>query len=151
TARSPAPAAPALRAHLQQVLPDFMVPQHFVAMPSLPRTPNLKVDRKALPAPDAAASAPRAVIAAQNDTEDAVLQIWREVLGTQDIGVEDNFFDSGGHSILAVKVHRLIAERLAVELQITDLFRFTTVRALARHLGQGRSEPSAAQLAAERA
>src|SRR5262249_60435603 len=79
-ARSPAPAAPALRAHLQQVLPDFMVPQHFVAMPSLPRTPNLKVDRKALPAPDAAASAPRAVIAAQNDTEDAVLQIWREVL-----------------------------------------------------------------------
>jgi natural product biosynthesis luciferase-like monooxygenase protein len=155
-ARPPAPAASALRAHLQQALPDFMVPQHFVAMPSLPRTPNLKVDRKALPAPDAAAPAPRAVIAAQNTTEDAVLQIWREVLGTQDVGVEDNFFDSGGHSILAVKVHRLIAERLGQELQITDLFRFTTVRALARHLGQshlgpGRSEPSAAQLAAERA
>ena len=79
------------------------------------------------------------------------MSIWREALGTDAVGVEDNFFDSGGHSILAVKVHRQICDRLSVDLQITDLFRFTTVRALGRHLEVGKSAPTAAQQAAERA
>ncbi|MBM4062238.1 MAG: LLM class flavin-dependent oxidoreductase, partial [Planctomycetes bacterium] len=152
-ARSPAPPPETLRAHLRALLPDFMVPAHFVLLPDLPRTPNLKVDRKALPAPEALAAGGRraAVAAAQDEVEDAILAIWRQELATDDVGVEDNFFDSGGHSILAVKVHREIQQRLGVELQVTDLFRFTTVRALSRHLQAGRSAPTAAQQATERA
>ncbi|MCK5942120.1 MAG: hypothetical protein KAI24_09140 [Planctomycetes bacterium] len=150
--RSPAPEVDALRQHLRGSLPEFMVPSHFVALADLPRTPNLKVDRKALPAPEAvAANARREVAAAADDTEDAILGIWKQALGTDDVGVEDNFFDSGGHSILAVKVHREITQRLGVELQVTDLFRFTTVRALARHLQAGKSAPTAAQQAMQRA
>ena len=149
--RQPAPGAEDLRAHLRGQLPEFMVPSHFVALPDLPRTPNLKVDRKALPAPEAAAAAAKPVVAAEGDAEGRILAIWRRALGTDAVGVEDNFFDSGGHSILAVRVHREIVQELGVQLQVTDLFRFTTVRALARHLDSGKSAPTAAQLAAERA
>ena len=142
-----------LRAHLRESLPEFMVPSAFVMMAEMPRTPNMKVDRKALPAPEAvAAPARREVAAAADDTEGAILEVWKSSLGTDDVGVEDNFFDSGGHSILAVKVHREITQRLGVELAVTDLFRFTTVRALAAHLRTGSSnEPTAAQKAAARA
>jgi acyl carrier protein len=151
-ARSPAPKPDDLRAHLRTLLPEFMVPSHFVALADLPRTPNLKVDRKALPAPESAAAlGKRAVAVAQDDTENAILAIWKQALGTEEVGVEDNFFDSGGHSILAVRVHREVVQRLGVELQVTDLFRFTTVRALARHLQVGKAAPTAAQQAMERA
>ena len=152
-ARTPAPKADDLRAHLRASLPEFMVPSHFVALAELPRTPNLKVDRKALPAPNAVGGAvgKRTVAQAQDATEDSILAIWKQALGTEEVGVEDNFFDSGGHSILAVRVHREICQQLGVELQITDLFRFTTVRALARHLQVGKSAPTAAQQAMERA
>jgi len=149
-ARGSAPQLDELRTHLRASLPEFMVPGHFVLLPDLPRTPNLKIDRKALPAPDAVAGR-REVIAAQDDTEGSILAIWKKALGTDDVGVEDNFFDSGGHSILAVRVHREIVQSLGVELQVTDLFRFTTVRALARHLRAGAAAPTAAQQAAERA
>ena len=152
-ARSPAPAVDELRAHLRGLLPDFMVPSAFVPMPDLPRTPNLKVDRKALPAPESVVAAGKRVVAsAQDPTEDTILAIWKQALGTDDVGVEDNFFDSGGHSILAVRVHREIVQKLSVQLQVTDLFRFTTVRALAKHLDAGKSgAPTAAQQAIERA
>lgn len=147
-----AASAEDLRVHLRATLPEFMVPSHFVALPDLPRTPNLKIDRKALPSPEqAAAASSKEIESAENETEDVILSIWREALGTDAVGVEDNFFDSGGHSILAVKVHRQICDRLSVDLQITDLFRFTTVRALGRHLEVGKSAPTAAQQAAERA
>lgn len=150
--RAPEPKPDDLRAHLRSTLPEFMVPAHFVAMADLPRTPNLKVDRKALPAPEAVSGAGhKVVVQAADATEDAILAIWKTVLATDDVGVEDNFFDSGGHSILAVRVHREVQLRLGVELQVTDLFRFTTVRALARHLDVGKSAPTAAQQAMERA
>ncbi|MCB9878218.1 MAG: LLM class flavin-dependent oxidoreductase [Planctomycetes bacterium] len=150
--RAAAPNVDDLRKELRAALPEFMVPSQFVQLADLPRTPNLKVDRKALPAPDAVGQATtRAVAAAQDDTEGTILDIWKQALGSDDVGVEDNFFDSGGHSILAVKVHREIVQRLGVELQVTDLFRFTTVRALAKHLGKGKSAPTAAQQAMERA
>lgn len=151
-AQEAAPSAEDLRAHLRLTLPEFMVPSAFVVLPDLPRTPNMKVDRSALPDPGAvAASASRQVEAAADDTEAAILEIWKQSLGTDDVGVEDNFFDSGGHSILAVKVHREVTQRLDVELAVTDLFRFTTVRALAAYLKADRSAPTAAQQASARA
>ncbi len=149
-AREPAPKPDDLRGHLRGLLPEFMVPSHFVAMADLPRTPNLKVDRKALPSPEDAVNTARPVVEAASDIEGKILAIWRNALGTDAVGVEDNFFDSGGHSILAVRVHREIVQGLGVQLQVTDLFRFTTVRALAKHLDAGKSAPTAAQLAAER-
>jgi acyl carrier protein len=129
-----------------------MVPSWFVVLPDLPRTPNLKVDRKSLPAPDQAlAAGKKEIVSAHDDTERAILAIWRRVLGTEDVGVEDNFFDAGGHSILAVRVHREIVEQLGVDLQVTDLFRFTTVASLGKHLQAGRSGPTAVQQARARA
>jgi acyl carrier protein len=155
-ARAEAPPTDVLRAHARAHLPDFMVPQHFTLLPDLPRTPNLKIDRKALPAPEVVRPlAPRPRAPAGDGPERAILAIWKQALGTDDVGVEDNFFDSGGHSILAVQVHRQLQEALGVALQVTDLFRFTTVRALARHvagLQQGAAAPpSAARAAMERA
>ncbi|MGE3174846.1 MAG: MupA/Atu3671 family FMN-dependent luciferase-like monooxygenase [Planctomycetota bacterium] len=154
----PAPTADALRAHARQRLPEFMVPQHFVLLADLPRTPNQKIDRNALPAPEAASApeAQRPRVAAASATEDAILAIWKQALGSDDVGVEDNFFDSGGHSILAVQVHRQLQETLGVKLQVTDLFRFTTVRALAGHVTalmrtDGPKAPTAAQAAMARA
>ena len=144
------PTVDALRARLRATLPEFMVPSAFVVMSDLPRTPNMKVDRKALPAPESV-EVEREVAAAADDTEDAILSVWKEALGREDVGVEDNFFDSGGHSILAVKVHREITQRLQVDLAVTDLFRFTTVRALAKHLQVGDATPTAAQKASARA
>ncbi len=155
TADAPAPAAEQLRNHARAHLPEFMVPQHFIVMPELPRTPNQKIDRRALPAPDQVAAASRPRIAAGDPTEDQILAIWKKALGTDDVGVEDNFFDSGGHSILAVQVHRQVQEALGVTLQVTDLFRFTTVRALSKHVagmrGGTAAAPTAAQVAMERA
>jgi acyl carrier protein len=140
----------AVRAWLRTRLPEFMVPTWILALADLPRTPNQKIDRRALPEPTAA-TAPRAVVAAGNEVESTILQIWRTALGTDAVGVEDNFFDSGGHSLLAVKVHRAIEQELALTLPVTDLFRFTTVRALARHLRADAGAPTAAQQAVERA
>ncbi|MBK8100982.1 MAG: LLM class flavin-dependent oxidoreductase [Planctomycetes bacterium] len=140
----------ALRTWLRSRLPEFMVPTVFVALADLPRTPNQKIDRNALPEP-AVAAAPRAVVAAGNDIEATILRIWQQVLGSEAVGVEDNFFDSGGHSLLAVKVHRAIEQQLQLTLPVTDLFRFTTVRALARHLRADTGTPTAAQQAVERA
>ncbi len=145
----------ALRKRARATLPEFMVPSHFVVMADLPRTPNQKVDRKALVAPQAASAATTVErTAAADDTEAQILAVWKEALGTEDIGVEDNFFDSGGHSILAVQVHHLIQDRLQTKLQMTDLFRFPTVRTLSKHIQASRAgttEKSAAQLASERA
>jgi len=151
-AGAPAPTPDQLREQARQALPEFMVPQHFVPLPDLPRTPNQKVDRKALPAPAAPGARPRA--RAADAIEDAIVAVWQQALGTRDVGVEDNFFDVGGHSILAVQVHRQVQEALRVTLQVTDLFRFTTVRALAAHvrsLQQGSAAPTAAQAAMARA
>ena len=141
-----------LRMHARALLPDFMVPTAFVVLPDLPRTPNLKIDRDALPAPEEVNKDQlREVAAAGDETEALILKIWKDSLGVDDIGVEDNFFESGGHSILAVKVHREIEAQLSVHLAVADLFRFTTVRALAEHLRADSSAPSAALAASKRA
>ncbi len=140
-----------LRVQLQRQLPAFMVPAYLVMLDDLPRTPNQKVDRKALPPPQAAA--PRMPAAAPPETalEDTIASTWREVLKVPSVGVQDNFFDLGGHSLLAVQVHARLKQRLARELAITDLFRFPTVRALAAHLGRTADEAAGARSGADRA
>ncbi|HLU39635.1 MAG TPA: phosphopantetheine-binding protein, partial [Planctomycetota bacterium] len=148
------PAAGALREHLRANLPDYMIPQHFVELASLPLLPNGKLDRKSLPAPEAG-SAPAGDQAPRNETEAALAAIWAEVLGLEQVGVEDNFFDLGGHSLLAVKVHRDVQQKIGRQFSITALFQYPTVRALATALGggagPGRVEESGARGEARRA
>jgi natural product biosynthesis luciferase-like monooxygenase protein len=146
-----------LRARCRASLPEFMVPSHVVVLADLPRTPNLKVDRRALPAPEHAGRGASAAtfVAPQNDIETLIAEIWRDVLRVPEVGVRDNFFDLGGHSLLAVQVHGQLKQRLQRDLAITDLFRFPTVQALAQFLattsGGQEAEPAAASTGASRA
>jgi hypothetical protein len=111
-----------------------MLPSHVVFMDALPLTPNKKVDRKALPRPEQHAAPAEQPAAPASEIEARIQSIWCEVLGVRQVGLLDNFFDIGGHSLLAVKAHRRLKESFARDLAITDLFRFPTVRALGAYL-----------------
>ncbi len=143
---------PRLRALLGESLPEIMVPAHVVALDAFPLTPNRKVDRKALPAPQARRSElpTTAALAAPTDTvEAAIAEVWAKVLGIPSVGRSDNFFNLGGHSLLAVQAHRELKARLnSTRLAITDIFRFPVLSALAAHLGQGQA-PAPAQQAVQ--
>jgi hypothetical protein len=137
-----------LRAELAAVLPEHMMPAHFVTLDAFPLTPNRKVDRKALPAPSAAAPVAEAFVAPQSDIEAQLAAIWGRILGVPKVGAKDNFFALGGHSLLAVQAHREIREALgAAKLSITDIFRFPVLSALAKHLDD-RPTPAPAVAAA---
>ena len=126
----------AVRAALAGRLPEYLVPAAFVVLDRLPITGG-KVDRAALPAPEAPA-ADAARTAPGGAFEEELVRIWREVLGVPEVGVNDNFFDLGGHSLLLARVHTRIREELRREVPIVELFRSPTVRALAAFLGGDR-------------
>jgi natural product biosynthesis luciferase-like monooxygenase protein len=137
-----------LRAELAAVLPEHMMPAHFVTLDAFPLTPNRKVDRKALPAPSAAAPVAEVFVVPQSDIEAQLAAIWGRILGVPKVGAKDNFFALGGHSLLAVQAHREIREALgAAKLSITDIFRFPVLSALAKHLDD-RPTPAPAVAAA---
>ncbi|MBW8873686.1 MAG: non-ribosomal peptide synthase/polyketide synthase [Acidobacteria bacterium] len=127
---------PLLREQLRERLPGAMVPSAFVQLAALPLTPNGKVDRKALPAP-VPVSRDLPPEEGRSALEDAVAGIWCEVLGVPRVGVEENFFDLGGHSLLLPQVQARLRDRLGREVTLLDLLTHTTVRALARHLEPG--------------
>jgi hypothetical protein len=130
-----APAVEELRELLRETLPEFMVPSAFVSLSALPQTPNGKIDRKALPAPDEQkARVRREYVAPASGLEETIAAVWREVLQLDSLGSEDNFFDLGGHSLLVVQVHRALRERSPRPLSLTDLYRFPTIRSLAEYL-----------------
>jgi acyl carrier protein len=125
----------ALRASLKEQLPDYMVPAAFVVLDKFPLTPNAKVDRKALPAPDqVAARTAGEYVAPAGELEEKIAVIWAETLNVKQVGVDDNFFDLGGHSLLTVQMHRRLKDELQRPLALTDLFRFPTIRALVEFL-----------------
>ncbi|MFF7110513.1 amino acid adenylation domain-containing protein [Pseudomonas sichuanensis] len=123
----------ALKDWLLQALPEFMVPSHLMPLASLPLTPNGKLDRKALPQPQAAARG--AYVAPLDDTQATLAQIWREVLGAEQVGIDDNFFELGGDSIIAIQVVSR-ARRQGLQFSPRDLFQHQTVRSLAAAAGQ---------------
>ena len=140
-----------LRQHLRVGLPEFMVPAAFIPLDALPRTPNGKIDRKALPEPQARIAQERDDFQPpENPLQDQILTIWRDVLKIERVGVRDNFFDIGGHSLLAVQVHRRLSAVVERPLRLTDIFRFPTVEALSGHLG-GEDQPGSASEGQERA
>ena len=113
-----------------------MVPSAVVVLDGLPLNANGKVDRKALPAPDAAAGA-RGYAAPQGEVEQTLASIWSELLGVERVGRDDNFFDVGGHSLLLIKMHRHIETRLRSSASVIDLFKYPTVGAMAAFLRDG--------------
>ncbi|HET7232832.1 MAG TPA: amino acid adenylation domain-containing protein, partial [Longimicrobium sp.] len=122
--------AESLRGHLRQSLPEYMVPAAFVAMDGLPLTSNGKLDRRALPAPEYTA-ADDEYVAPQTPVEEALAAIWAEVLRLERVGVRENFFERGGHSLLVIRVVSRIREALSVELPLRALFEAPTIGDLA--------------------
>ncbi|CBL45097.1 Non-ribosomal peptide synthase [gamma proteobacterium HdN1] len=118
----------ALRAHL----PEYMIPAVLVALPSWPLTPNGKIDRKALPAPDAQMAVE--FVAPRSETEERIAAIWRDVLGIEKVGVFDDFFDLGGHSLLAARAVSKFRAEFQVEIPLRALFEMHTVADIATYL-----------------
>jgi natural product biosynthesis luciferase-like monooxygenase protein len=134
----------AIRMRLQAALPEFMVPSQYVVLADMPRTPNLKIDRKALPAPSAVVAAPSVdAVAPDGDLERRIAAVWCDVLRVPSVGTRDNFFDLGGHSLLVVQVHQRLTASLQLSFPITDLFRYSTVQAIAGHLAKRQAAAAA--------
>jgi amino acid adenylation domain-containing protein len=128
------PSAPELRRFLEKTLPDYMVPATFTLIGAMPLTPNGKVDRRALPAPEHH-RAPHTVRAApRSATECQMVEIWKTLFNVPAVGVQDNFFDLGGHSLLAVRLLARIQEVFGKKLPLTVLFQAPTIEKLANAL-----------------
>ncbi|MDQ6708676.1 MAG: non-ribosomal peptide synthetase [Acidobacteriota bacterium] len=147
------PSVPAdLRGHLASKLPAYMIPLTFVDLASLPLTPNGKVDRGALPEPKATVSpVPPSSAAPVSDTEETIAAVWRKLLGIERVGMEDNFFDLGGDSLLLMAAHADLNRALDTKFPITDLFEFTTVGSLARRVHRKPAGPADFSAARDRA
>ncbi|HEY0967626.1 MAG TPA: amino acid adenylation domain-containing protein [Opitutaceae bacterium] len=124
-----------LREGVRRELTAAMVPAVWVLQPALPLMPNGKIDRRALPDPAVAAGEPGRGVAPATPLEETIAGIWRKVLSREHVGVTDNFFDLGGHSLRLVTVQSSLQSALVRPVTITDLFTHPTVRALATHLG----------------
>ncbi|MGI8990877.1 MAG: non-ribosomal peptide synthetase [Bryobacteraceae bacterium] len=126
-----APTSEALREHLRQGLPDYMIPSAFVVLDRLPLTPNGKVDRRALPAPERSMPQQNSFRAARDVLERKLTGIWENVLNIHPIAVDDNFFDLGGHSLLAARLFAQIHKKLGKTLPLATLFQAPSIEKLA--------------------
>ncbi|MGZ3241251.1 MAG: amino acid adenylation domain-containing protein, partial [Burkholderiaceae bacterium] len=133
-----------LRALVSRKLPSYMVPSLFVRLDAMPLTPNRKVDRLGLPKPTLDDDQSIAYVAPRNPLEEKIAAIWSEVLGQKNISVNRNFFEIGGHSLLAVQVVSRVKDGLGLPLTIKDLFTHTTVESLAIFLAGQEDIPGAA-------
>jgi amino acid adenylation domain-containing protein/thioester reductase-like protein len=127
------PTVGELRAHLARQVPDYMIPVAFVTLAAFPLTPNGKIDRRALPAPDAGNIVPQTSPYAppRNPTEEVLCRIWRDILRVDRVGIHDSFFDLGGHSLLLTPLVLAMREYFQVRVSIRDFFTRPTVAALA--------------------
>lgn len=138
--KEPLPTVTELRRHLQQTLPDYMIPTTFVPMTEMPLTPNGKIDREALPAPQQHRPTLAAnYVSPRNAAETAIAAAWQEVLQVERVGVFDNFFELGGHSLMATRV---LARLAAVGISLTqaDFFAAPTVAELAALAGANQEQ-----------
>jgi acyl-coenzyme A synthetase/AMP-(fatty) acid ligase/acyl carrier protein len=124
-----------VRRRLNEQLPEYMVPSAFVVLEALPVTPNGKVDRRALPAPERGANE-ATYLAPRNAMEEALARIWSEVLKVDRVGVHDNFFELGGHSLLATRVLVRLRKELNVDLAVRDIFECPTIARLANRIAE---------------
>ncbi|MFM7712590.1 MAG: phosphopantetheine-binding protein, partial [Microcystis sp.] len=133
-----------LKQHLKTYLPDYMIPSQIIRLDEFPLTPNGKIDRQALPIPhhefQSLYEAPR------NQIEQQLTEIWSLILECEKIGIHDNFFDLGGHSILAIKLLNQIQKNFNQELSLTSLFQHPTIAQLSQQLSQIEVQPSISDL-----
>ena len=120
-----------LREHLAGNLPEYMIPSTFVKLESIPLSPNGKADRKALPEPEGGIGTGREYAEPTNEIEEKLVEIWKEVLGVEKVGINDRFFELGGYSILLIKMHAKVDQLYPGKVKITDLFAYPTVAMLA--------------------
>jgi acyl carrier protein len=120
-----------LKQQLQAALPDYMVPAQVMVLARMPQTPNGKLDRKALPAPDWQA---RVHVEPRTEQERQLAAIWCELLGLERVGCDDDFFELGGHSLLLTRLLSRIREGFGVDLALQTLFDYPSVGALAAQL-----------------
>ncbi len=138
---------PELRSFLRERLPAYMVPARFMLLNAFPLTPNGKIDRRGLPAPDqVGGSEPREYVAPRNERERTLVAIWEEVLGQTPIGVADNFFDLGGHSLLAIRASALIEQKTGRRASLQLLYRQPTIAELAVALDTATGDDPAATI-----
>ena len=150
--KSPSLDVSAIREFLGETLPDFMVPAAYLQLEAIPLTPNAKIDRKALPAPELLAPQSRAEYEAPDgDLAKKIVSVWQDALKVDRVGINDNFFDLGGHSLLVVQVHRQLKNVVDGPLSLTDLYRFPTVQSLVQHLQGDDSTPKATSVGQSRA
>nr|CUX79061.1 Octapeptin synthase subunit B [Niallia circulans] len=125
-----------LRETLSQELPAFMIPSYFVQLPQMPLTPNGKVDRKALPAPEESLHSGAEHIAPRTPLEVELSNIWKSVLGLEQVGVTDSFFDIGGHSLRATTLASKVHKELNVDFPLRDVFRYPTIEEMAQAIAR---------------
>lgn len=145
------PTTDELRNHLKQLLPEYMVPSVFMLLDSLPLLPNGKVDRRALPVPESLR--PNLTItyqAPQSQTEQQIAKLWQEVLHLEKVGIHDNFFDLGGHSLLMLQVNHKLRAILQREISVVTMFQNPTINSLAQYLSQKTEEKQAFDALRER-
>ena len=123
-----------IREYLSGRLPDYMVPSAFVSVPRLPLTANGKVDRKALIEMEVATVLVHDVVDPRNETEKTLLGFWKEALGTDEVGVEDSFFEVGGDSVMILKIHQKVCDHFKVKLTVIDLFKYPKISQLSEVL-----------------
>jgi amino acid adenylation domain-containing protein len=129
-----------LRAHLSRYLPDYMLPSAFVTLESFPLSASGKVNRNLLPQPEKFRADLQAdYVMPRTDLERTIAQVLQEVLRVERVGAMDNFFDLGAHSILLMQAHGLLQKAVDRDLQMVELFRYPTVRSLAKHLSREQS------------
>ncbi|MEQ9486031.1 amino acid adenylation domain-containing protein [Coleofasciculus sp. F4-SAH-05] len=135
------PSPRSLRSFLKESLPDYMIPAAFVSLDSLPLTPNGKVNRRALPAPNPASfGGETTFIAPRNHLEQQLAKIWSDLLDIDKIGINDNFFERGGHSLLALKLMGKIQHQFGQTLPLTTLFTSPTIAELANVISHAEVE-----------
>ncbi|NET65458.1 MAG: amino acid adenylation domain-containing protein [Moorea sp. SIO1G6] len=123
-----------VKQYLKGQLPEYMIPSRFIPLSQLPLTPNGKVDRKALPAPDLAISASTEFVAPETETQKVLAEIWAEVLGIEQVGIHDNFFDLGGHSLKATQVVSRCRQAFGNELTLQRLLESPTIAGIAKNI-----------------
>ncbi len=142
-----------LKEYLSRQLPAYMIPSAFVMMENIPLTPNGKTDRNALPAPDQRQT-DEEYIAPDTQIEQDIARVWQDVLKVEKVGIRDNFFDLGGHSLLLIQVQTKLQEVFNREIPVVELFKYPTIAALAEYLserGENSEEPSAIKQVQDRA
>jgi amino acid adenylation domain-containing protein len=130
-----------LRQHLKETLPDYMIPAAFVKLSEIPLTPNGKIDRQALPAPDSIRDEQRPTYAPpQNEVQAIIASLWKEALHVDKVGIYDNFFDLGGHSLIILRIHKKLQETFHMNIPVVELFRLPTIKALSQFINQDHKE-----------